>query len=361
MSVQETVWEIEPHTIAKHDILRRYLGAWFAILSTANDKLIFIDGFCGPGRYKGGEDGSPIIALDVASSHKYTIESNLEYWFIDKRRDRIDQLKGELSKKSFGSNFNVIVECGKFHEIVDSHLNDLSRSEIREAPIFAFIDPFGYSGIPYTLMERLLKRRSCEVFINFSVDSINRWLESSTIDQIISAFGTEEVANIAKESSNRIADLRSLYQKQLRKIGHFVRFFEMRDKEDRLIYDLFFASNNRKGHIKMKEAMWKVDPDGDFRFSDATNPNQAILFDTEHNEKLARILYDYFRGRQGVTGKEILEFVENDTVFLDSHKRTALIALETSNPPFITVETLKSNGKKRRNETYPKDVLINFI
>ena len=28
----------------------------------------------------------------------------------------------------------------------------------------------------------------------------------------------------------------------------------------------------------MKEAMWKVDPLGEFSFSDATDPNQRILF-----------------------------------------------------------------------------------
>ncbi len=29
----------------------------------------------------------------------------------------------------------------------------------------------------------------------------------------------------------------------------------------------------------MKEAMWKVDESGEFRFSDATDPNQMMLFD----------------------------------------------------------------------------------
>ena len=39
----ETIWEIEPHTLAKHEILRRYLGAWFPILATQNSKLIYFD------------------------------------------------------------------------------------------------------------------------------------------------------------------------------------------------------------------------------------------------------------------------------------------------------------------------------
>jgi three-Cys-motif partner protein len=48
----DTLWEIEPHTIAKHEILRRYLGAWFVIMGQTNRRIIYLDGFCGPGRYK---------------------------------------------------------------------------------------------------------------------------------------------------------------------------------------------------------------------------------------------------------------------------------------------------------------------
>jgi three-Cys-motif partner protein len=54
MAVPEaTIWEIEPHTQAKHEILSRYLDAWFPILASWNTKVLYIDGFAGPGTYKG--------------------------------------------------------------------------------------------------------------------------------------------------------------------------------------------------------------------------------------------------------------------------------------------------------------------
>src|SRR6266446_7528365 len=63
-----TVWELEPHTRAKHEILRRYLQAWMPILAQGGFKnILYIDGFAGPGRYAGGEDGSPIIAVSLTS------------------------------------------------------------------------------------------------------------------------------------------------------------------------------------------------------------------------------------------------------------------------------------------------------
>lgn len=65
----EKLWAIEPHTIAKHIILRKYLGAWFPIMGRYNKKLLYFDGYAGPGEYDDGEPGSPIIALTEALSY----------------------------------------------------------------------------------------------------------------------------------------------------------------------------------------------------------------------------------------------------------------------------------------------------
>jgi three-Cys-motif partner protein len=82
---KETIWEIDLHTQAKHEILRRYLGAWFPILSRYSGRIVYIDGFAGPGRYKGGEPGSPLVALDVALTHRKTLDGELIFLFIDER------------------------------------------------------------------------------------------------------------------------------------------------------------------------------------------------------------------------------------------------------------------------------------
>ncbi|MYH72240.1 MAG: three-Cys-motif partner protein TcmP, partial [Acidimicrobiia bacterium] len=60
---QETVWSIEPHTAAKHELLKHYLNAWFPILASRERRIMFLDGFAGPGIYSDGSPGSPVIAL----------------------------------------------------------------------------------------------------------------------------------------------------------------------------------------------------------------------------------------------------------------------------------------------------------
>lgn len=105
---QETIWEIEPHTQAKHEILRRYLGAWFPILGKYNQRVVYIDGFSGPGRYKRGEPGSPVIALREALKHSVRLSNiNLTFLFMDERADRIEHLENELANFSIPNNFSV--------------------------------------------------------------------------------------------------------------------------------------------------------------------------------------------------------------------------------------------------------------
>jgi hypothetical protein len=52
-----SLWEAKPHTLAKIEIVRRYLYLWFSILGTnpTNKRVVYIDGFAGPGRYANSE------------------------------------------------------------------------------------------------------------------------------------------------------------------------------------------------------------------------------------------------------------------------------------------------------------------
>ena len=61
--IKDAVWPIEPHTKAKHQILEEYLKAWYPILSSWQGRVLYLDGFAGPGTYSGGEDGSPRLHI----------------------------------------------------------------------------------------------------------------------------------------------------------------------------------------------------------------------------------------------------------------------------------------------------------
>jgi three-Cys-motif partner protein len=358
---KETLWELDPHTTAKHEILRRYLAAWFPILGTYHNRIVYIDGFSGPGRYKNGEPGSPMIALDVAVNHRKSTTGEIIFWFIEEREDRLAHLKQELAAVRVPAHFRVIAESGRFDEKFGNVLASIEADKNGLAPTFAFIDPFGFSGIPFSLIERLLAHKRCEAFITFMVDAINRFLEhpeDKVVQHIVDAFGGDEAVRIAKGSGDRIVKLRELYQSKLAGVAKYVRFFEMRDRQDRTQYYLFFATNNELGHLKMKEAMWKVDPNGDFHFSDATNPSQQVLFEADPTNEVAAQVRAEFRGKGTITGRDVRTFIENQTAYLKKHMTAALKQEETSG--HLKIDEVKTDGTRRRANTFPDEVRLTW-
>ena len=357
-----TIWHLDPHTSAKHEILRRYLGAWFGIMGKFNPNIVFIDGFCGPGRYENGEIGSPIIALQTAISHDMRSNVNrVTFVFIDNEKTRIEYLKKEIANIEIPSNFSVIIKENEFVDIIISILDELGKKHGVLIPSFVFIDPFGFKGIPFSVIERLLRNPSSEVFINVMVDAINRFLshpESQISKHIIDLFGTEDVMKIIDSSGNRVKAIQELYKKQLQKMAKFVRLFDMRDNNGRVIYSLFFATNNRLGHVRMKEALWQVDNQTGISFADSTNQNQPVLFDLEPTKEIEDLLTSAYHKKQ-VLMKNLSLFIEDNTPFILKQLRRTLQILEDKN--LICVEPCKNDGSKRRGNTFPPDVIINFI
>ena len=359
---KDTIWPIEPHTSAKHQILRKYLDAWLPILGTYNKRIVYIDGFSGPGQYTDGEPGSPMIAVEAARTHRANLAGELVFVFIEEREDRVAHLNGRIATIHLPGHFKVHVEHGTFAEQLTRLLDELEKERSQIAPTFVLIDPFGFAGIPYALIKRLLAKDKCEVLITFMVDSINRWLthpDENIRAHITETFGTEEAVKIAFGTGDRAEGLKNLYHRQLRQAARFARYFEMRDRDNRVVYYLFFASNNPLGHLKMKEAMWKVDPMGDFTFSDATDPNQALLFNAPSTTPLSEALIGKFKGMGQIRVERVEAYVIDETAYLRKNMGEALQQLE--NDGRVKVADTKTDGKKRRAKTFPNDALVTFV
>lgn len=359
-----TVWDLDPHTGAKHEILRRYLGAWFPILASSNGRVVFIDGFCGPGKYSKGEPGSPIIALQEAAKQGARLNAcEPVFIFMDEDPRRVEHLRSEIAKFSFPDNFRIDVIQGEFENEFCKMLDYLDQQRQRMAPTFAFIDPFGFAGLPYDLVARLLKRQHTEVLINFMVAPMNRFMNHPK-DEIRThmdrVFGMQDVADQVHGTGNRVKELRLLYQEQLLKVARYVRYFEIRDASNRPIYDLFFATNHPLGLARMKEAFWKVDPNSGSQFSDATNPDQLLMFSDNVELSLPlleRAISAKFDGKT-VQVDRVLAFVNEQTGFLEKHGKAALRNLEMAE--CIAVLPTKADGKQRRKGTFPTGVVVTF-
>jgi three-Cys-motif partner protein len=354
----DTLWEIEPHTEAKHAILREYLKAWIPILGQSMNKIAYVDGFAGPGKYKGGEPGSPEIALRCAMKHRGNV-NQMTFLFIEKREDRIEHLENHLADLNPPDHFDLHLIHGEFEDVIGDELDAIKKKGLRMAPTFAFIDPFGWKGLPMPLLHRILDYRSTEVFTNFAVDPANRFKDhpdEGISTQIKRLFGGE-IPERQDPTENGHDFIRRVYKERLQERADFVRSFRMLDRENRPIYDLFFASNNSKGHEKMKAAMWKVDTSGQFVFSDATNEQQTVLFEEDPAPQLLEMIMNEWGDEGRVRAGDIEEWVLNQTTFLRKHKTAALEMGENGNAFYV--ENEKANGEPRYSG-FPDEVIINF-
>jgi three-Cys-motif partner protein len=358
----ETLWQIEPHTKVKHEILRKYLGAWFAILGSRIPRIVYIDGFSGPGRYTGGEEGSPIIALKEAIKQPILENSEVVFIFIDERPDRIDHLKSELSAMTIPANFKIEPRVNEFDNTLTNLLDDLENKGSLLAPTFAFIDPFGFKGAPFRVVQRLLKNPRTEVFINLMIDSVNRFAEHPDatdrqhIQELLGA--SPEEINQVVSSVDRVSGFRQLYQGKLKQKADFVRYFEMIDSRNKPIYYLFFATNHRLGHKKIKEVFWNVDKQSGFRFSDRTDPKQLVLFDEDPSTSVEKLILDRFAG-SSILSNDVITFIEDETSYTSKHAKKVLKDLEEKTQ--LAVGPTKSDGTRRVKGTYPDGVQIQFL
>ena len=137
--------------------------------------------------------------------------------------------------------------------------------------------------------------------------------------------------------------------------GCHVRSFEMKDMKGRTIYYLVYATRHEKGMGVMKEAMWRIDPTGMYKFSDRTNPRQKRLLDYTNEAWWAgaagRDVYTRFKGKT-VPLEIVKTFVILETPWL-FRKRSILRRLEEKG-------RITKVKPRKRAFTYPNGCEITF-
>ncbi|MGA1813821.1 three-Cys-motif partner protein TcmP [Frondihabitans sp. 4ASC-45] len=360
---KEAIWDIAAHTSVKHDLLRTYLGAWFPILGKFNRRVVFMDGFAGPGRYLNGEPGSPAIALGTFLDHNYAANlSGTEYIFVftENHAERFASLEQvveaeRVARGGWPEHVKVIVENKNFTEVAEDILGSLGHKDL--APTFAFLDPFGYKDVPMDVIRRLMSYSKSELFIYFDINSLNRFATAGQqVDVHFEAlYGTTEFKNApAAGDPGRQQFLHDLYERQLKNVCGFkhVRSFEMLGANGKAINYLFFCTNSSVGFDRMKGAMWKAAPSGDFRFRDSLG-GQPVLFQPEPDTApLQSQLLETFAGKT-VDISTLADFVVTSTPYVSSHLKTrTLVPLQLAGKI--------SSPNQRRPKQFPPGTQVTF-
>jgi len=356
-NMDSTTWDIDPHTQAKHQILEEYLKRWFPIVSGTSERVVCLDGFAGPGVYSNGEYGSPVIAIRTAMDHKHADKfKEIFFWFIEKDQRRAENLELVLKDTfptALPSNLQYEIEKSEFGSSLEKALDAIEGRGAKLVPTFVFIDPFGFSGMPMSLISRMLGYKKCEVLITFMSSFINRFNDEMREDALDRLFGSEDWREIRKKSEpdERRRFIVDFYAKQLREDAgaKFYKTFEMVGKNNQIVYHLVFATKSIEGPKAMKEAMFKVDRRGTFRFSDRTDPAQAFLVDYSDEvnwmKQASSLVHAEFAGKT-IRLDKVEEFVLVKTPFV--FRREILKRLERENK-------ITNVGGRKKSSRFPTD------
>jgi three-Cys-motif partner protein len=285
------LWALEPATAAKHRLYQGYFNAWWPILlqparrtGRLNQRVTFLDAFAGPGRYEGGEEGSPLFTLRQLLDHPLVHRMRLSpdrvrLVFIEKRRDRYEHLMDELTGQ-FGPLGQLPVrvevrqgEAGRDSERILTELGAWGH------PLLAVFDSWGSVNVPLTLVRRIARNYGGEVITTFGPNWFSR-REDLNADILDLVFGGREYWVEAAQELRGDEKWRAwlaAYRRALERAGFGFRLqFEVIPRTGQPLY-LVYGTRHPKGVEVMKEAMWGVDGSDGMQFRDPRTRNAVPL------------------------------------------------------------------------------------
>ena len=344
--------EKEIQTVSKHNIFENYLEPWAKIISNQSwvKDAYYVDAFAGRGKYKSGEEGSPVIAAKILEKYQKPT-CKLHCICIERDAKRYEILESSL--KQFEGKLDIEKYNCEFLTCIDKVLKKIGKS-----PAFFFIDPEGFSGMDFDKIKAILNLPYKEVLINFQYNAIQRWLEAPKVERTITKlFGTSDYKKAQEES-----DLIKLYKKQIRKTNAFVRYFRNKfPRKNRTFYYLVYATKNITGFKIMKDVMFSEQSRRYFE------PNLFAEIDFQTFQKQ---VFHKYKGKESIEYNEVLGFVLQETDYLarDLDKALKKIGVEKiNNPrqkynPFLNFpkhnpnSSLLKDSPKHKNETLPLEM-----
>jgi three-Cys-motif partner protein len=253
----------------KLDLLAKYLNAYSVIMNEQKRKWLgaynYVDAFAGSVRPRAKEDelryidGSPIRALQTEPPFD-------GYWFIDVDPQRIARV-GRLREQF--PDCLIETRLGDCNEVLCGDIiPHVLRAKTQRS--FVFLDPYGLQ-VNWETVRELANTETCDIFINFSVMGVTRFLpknqspDPEVIEQINKVMGsTDWINQIYRESPGvqlplfgESADIESsrdtiqarwladLYTEQLRSVfPHVSKPVLMRNSTNSVLYALCLASHN---------------------------------------------------------------------------------------------------------------------
>ncbi|MFI6678722.1 three-Cys-motif partner protein TcmP [Kribbella sp. NPDC050470] len=343
----DLLWKLEPATAAKHRLYKRYLDAWWPIMlqptSTGylRPRVTYLDAFAGPGRYLGGEVGSPVFVLERLLTHgslsrMHLSRDRVRLIFIEKDQARYDHLVSELTTR-FGDleslPVTVVVRHGEAAQLT---LPLLTAARAWNNPILAVFDSWGNVNVPLSpVITRIARNPSSEVIVTFGPNWFSR-RENEDPGQLDDVFGGRQfwrASDPDQSPDGRWRGWLNTYRAALRRAGFTYQLqFMVVPGTGQPLY-LVFGSKHESGVEAMKAAMWKVDDSDGMRFSDprvqgAPAIGQLDLFSSSGvvDQELLELVHQHLADKPLTTLEELGKWLLLETARWQSKDAKAAVA-----------------------------------
>jgi three-Cys-motif partner protein len=396
---------LQQHSVAKLEVLREYLLAYFKTLATAPGqeeiRLTLVDGFAGGGVFRHAVTqerilGSPLVFLKASETaqtllnvgrHK-PLRFNITYIFVEKDGDAVKSLLATLKTEGYQSRLgeDIHVIQSPFEDQVDNIIQAIRKHTPRKCRALISLDQYGYKDVPAPLIRRLLEQLpraeivltfAVDAFINFASDNLatRDTLNHLGIPDVLKGRSFEDIK--ANQSHFRLYIQSCLYHGLTDACGasYYTLFFIR--TEGHGDYWLVHLSQHPKARDVMTQVHWAknnhfihyggagldmfrvlgYDADSDERFTGQSS--LAFGFDDPANEASVTLLTDQLvrlvHARETIRFGEMYSTTCNSTPADSQRYRKALENLVAHKEIIITSP---KGGQRRKATTINDDDLI---
>jgi three-Cys-motif partner protein len=256
-------------TKAKHFILKRYLQALaFKVLHFSD--LTYVDGFSGPWETRQDDfaDSSFMIAIDVLKDAQRSLAGmgkrrRIKCFLCERDPEAYEKLAAAVaSHHEPKQNFEIETHGGAFTDAIPR-----ISSFIGNSFALIFIDPTGWTGYNFDLIQPILTPRKTEVLINYMYDFINRAVsmpDAATVrsfDGILGGPGWEDRLDPDLAAIDRGMAVEKLFRQTLANVGQFkfvVSTKIYRPTIDRPHFFLTYGTKDEAGLDTFRETEYKA-------------------------------------------------------------------------------------------------------
>ncbi|PZC51940.1 MULTISPECIES: three-Cys-motif partner protein TcmP [unclassified Mesotoga] len=304
-------WHPKEHSVIKETILEKYLRPWFMKTSSGFRHVFYFDTCSGPGVFKNGVIGSPIIALRKAHEiWKVHPKTKYHLVFCDIDSETIKTLETAIDELlcEFNDSFSdeVVIKCLNC-DFVDDFQKILGHASSRSSASFFFIDPYSARTVPFITLVEATKKNSSEILFNFMLSDVNRNLRFWTSSDVQRIMGDER----ALDGIEDIEEISKIFSSNLKKqTGSLItRYSMVSSKKKSPLYDLFHLTKHCDGISIMKEVMSSLSKTPHyFSNDDRYSKDQLTIFMPGSNYSFAEVLRQLV-DRQEMKVEEICDFI----------------------------------------------------